>query len=165
MIWWEHTICGLYVINMISLFCTFQIGHICDSQRRKMRHYQLMWVTLKILVSYSLYFTTYLIQLFHFYLFADCITDPIVICDDLLWYCQHCWRIQRHGRLLRAEKQVGFLRSSYPPALSVITLLSISSDKHMKRNVYDCSLPATAVHFHIWAHLCTRAHMNSPFTT
>lgn len=42
-----------------------------------------------------------------------------------------------------------FLHSSYPPASSVITLLSISSDKHMKSDVYDCSLPATAVHFHI----------------
>lgn len=37
---------------------------------------------------------------------ADCITDPIIVCDDLLWNCPHCWRVQRHGRLLRAEKQV-----------------------------------------------------------
>lgn len=42
-------------------------------------------------------------------LFTDCITDPVVVCDDLLWYCPHCWRVQRHGRLLRAEKQVGGL--------------------------------------------------------
>lgn len=41
-----------------------------------------------------------------FFLFADCITDLIIVCDDLLRYCPHCWRVQRHGRLLRAEKQV-----------------------------------------------------------
>lgn len=34
-----------------------------------------------------------------------CTTDLIIVCDDLLWYCPHCWRVQRYGRLLRAEKQ------------------------------------------------------------
>lgn len=40
---------------------------------------------------------------------ADCITDPTVVCDDLLWNCPHCWRVQRHGCFLRAEKQVGLI--------------------------------------------------------
>lgn len=43
---------------------------------------------------------------------ADCITDPAVVCDDLLWDCAHCWRVQRHGRLIRAEKQVSNKKSS-----------------------------------------------------
>ena len=46
---------------------------------------------------------------------ADCITDPVIVCDDLLWYCPHRWRVQRNGCILRAEKQVG------PRALSPLT--------------------------------------------
>lgn len=39
--------------------------------------------------------------------FADRTADTIVVCDDLLWHRQHCRRIQRYGRLIRIENQVG----------------------------------------------------------
>ena len=45
---------------------------------------------------------------------ADCITDLIIVCDDLLRYCQHCWRVQRHGCLLRAQKQVSWVAAPSP---------------------------------------------------
>ena len=32
--------------------------------------------------------------------------DFTVVCLDLLWYRPHRWRVQRNGRLFRAEKQV-----------------------------------------------------------
>lgn len=34
-----------------------------------------------------------------------CITDLVIVRDDLLWYCPHRRGVQRHGRLLRAQKQ------------------------------------------------------------
>lgn len=49
----------------------------------------------------------------NFFSFSDRITDVIVVCDDLLWYCPHRRRVQRHGRLLGAEKQV----SPAPPMM------------------------------------------------
>lgn len=41
------------------------------------------------------------------FVLADRTADTIVVCDDLLWHRQHCRRVQRYGRLIRIENQVG----------------------------------------------------------
>lgn len=40
---------------------------------------------------------------------TDYIAGLIIVCDDVLRDCPHCWRVQRHGRFLRTEKQVSMI--------------------------------------------------------
>lgn len=65
-----------------------------------------------------------------FFLSTDCITDPTILCDDLLWDCPHCWRVQRHGRLLRAEKQVGWVTPQHLPPLMMWLFVCLPQGKH-----------------------------------
>lgn len=43
---------------------------------------------------------------FRFPVLPDCVADLIIVRHDLLRYCPHRWRVQRHGCVLGAEKQV-----------------------------------------------------------
>lgn len=108
-----HGVTGSFEL-LAKLRFSHQIGHTCDSQRRKTRHYQLMWVLVTLMHSVLLsplpFTTVCVIFIVNWFCpVADCITDPIIFCDDLLWDRPHCWRVQRHGRLLRAEKQVSWV--------------------------------------------------------
>lgn len=62
--------------------------------------------------------------MFRFCILVDCITDHLVVCDDLLRYCPHCWRVQRHGCFLRAEKQVGWALGQHLHPLTMWLFLS-----------------------------------------
>lgn len=95
--------------SLTWFFPPIKIGHICGWQRRKTRHYPLMWVSLK---HPSVKFVHILQKQLKtcrqlFCMFADRAADIVVVCDDLLWYRQHRRRVQRYGRLVRIENQVG----------------------------------------------------------
>lgn len=88
-----------------------------------------------------------------FFLFADCLTNVISICCDLLWYCPHCWRVQRHGCLFRVEKQVRL-------KAKCITLESLMLDLPRWCSLVACGLSQRGNMQHV-----TFNHRTFPHTT
>lgn len=89
---------------------------------------------------------------------ADCITDHPVICDDLLRHRPHCWGVQRHGRLLRAEKQVGCALGHHVCPLIVGLFLPTYTGRGMLRPTSAVKVISLKIHlnaFFSYTHICT----------